>query len=42
MGDFALTMLVGSGGLILIILVAKWLTPSLKPDEDEWEKYKDL
>ena len=42
MGDFALTMLLCSGGLVLIILVAKWLTPSLKPDEDEWEKYQDL
>jgi hypothetical protein len=42
MGDFALMMLLGSGGLALIILIAKWLTPSLKPEEDEWHKWQDL
>jgi hypothetical protein len=42
MGDFALMMLLGGGGLALIMLVAKWLNPPLKPDEDEWQKWKDL
>jgi hypothetical protein len=30
------------GGLMLIMLLVKWLNPPLKPDVDEWQKWKDL
>lgn len=42
MGEFALLMLIGAGGLGLIMLVVRWLNPPLEPEEDEWQKWKNL